>query len=112
MGNLILLLKHQVQDPFNHFRTPLEKNFIEVLFAKIQANMIKVLIPILSMSLAQRALLFEHDELNHLNIEFDTQKSKSFTILDRVAREFDEDGSGDDDSNDVVKPTVGTNQVG
>merc|ERR1712039_188778 len=65
--------------------------------------------------MAQRALLFENDELNHLDIEFNTQKSKSFTILDRVAREFDEDGSGappGDDSNDVLKATEATKVTG
>lgn len=47
---------------------------------------------LLSLSLVQGALLFENNNLNHLDIEF----SSSHSVLDRVARDFDDESSGDD----------------
>jgi cell division septation protein DedD len=43
-------------------------------------------------ALAHGAFVFENNNLNHLDIEF----SSSHSILDRVARDFDDESSGDD----------------
>lgn len=50
---------------------------------------------LLTLSLVQGAFafVFENDNLNHLDIEF----SSSHSILDRVARDFDDESSGDDE---------------
>merc|ERR1712130_678925 len=49
---------------------------------------------ILGLSLAQAALVFENHDLNHLDIDF---SKSSLSVLDRVAREFDDESSGDEE---------------
>jgi hypothetical protein len=61
---------------------------------------------ILGLSLAQAALVFENHDLNHLDIDF---SKSSLSVLDRVAREFDDESSGDEElplNPDSAAPTA------
>lgn len=71
--------------------------------------MVQSILAILSLSLAQAALVFEKNELNHLDIEFDISDNSKFTILDRVAREYE--GSGEDVEMDVTPEPTEASQL-